>query len=380
MDSENSTLTQQTDDSENEDMQARNLPDDGATEPEVAAAQAAANDGDAEPEHADDPRAAAMEAVVSSRARVEQEELDAYRKDMQAQGLLPADDAPQAKNGDDAEADAQPDAQDAMQRELQAGRVIDNLDGVRVRIKVDGEEREVALADVVRTAQKHEAADARLQEASRLLENARAQAQQAQQQAQSQQMEQPTTDNAQKARNDREQQAKELIEAMFHGDEKQAAQVISELLHNDLPAKDGVNQQPDTEQIAQQVEESLARRNALREFATVYPEVLKDPDLATLADMKLARRISQGEAFSQALMQVGDEIYTKTGLKTSATTQASQASIPTQTERVERKRQTDFVRSRSASSASTQDKPESAADIVQGMMNQRARGRWQPTT
>lgn len=366
MDSENNTLTQQTDDSETE-----GLPDDGATEPEGAAAQAAAN---TEPEHSDDPRAAAMEAVVSSRAREEQEELDAYRKDMQAQGLLPADDAPQA--GGDAEADAQPDAQDAMQRELQAGRVIDNLDGVRVRIKVDGEEREVALADVVRTAQKHEAADARLQEASRLLENARAQAQQAQQQAQSQQMEQPTTDNAQKARNDREQQAKELIEAMFHGDEKQAAQVISELLHNDLPAKDGVN----AEQIAQQVEESLARRNALREFATVYPEVLKDPDLATLADMKLARRISQGEAFSQALMQVGDEIYTKTGLKTSATTQANQASIPTQTERVERKRQTDFVRSRSTSSASTQDKPESAADIVQGMMNQRARGRWQPTT
>lgn len=379
MDSENSTLTQQTDDSDTEDMQALNLPDDGAAEPEGAAAQTAANDGDTEPEHADDPRAAAMEAVVSSRAREEQEELDAYRKDMQAQGLLPADDAPQA--GDDADADAQPDAQDAMQRELQAGRVIDNLDGVRVRIKVDGEEREVALADVVRTAQKHEAADARLQEASRLLENARAQAQQAQQQAQSQQKEQPTTDNAQKARNDREQRAKELIEAMFHGDEKQAAQVISELLHNDLPAKDGVNhQQPDAEQIAQQVEESLARRNALREFATVYPEVLKDPDLATLADMKLARRISQGEAFSQALMQVGDEIYTKTGLKTSATTQANQASIPTQTERVERKRQTDFVRSRSASTASTQDKPESAADIVQGMVNQRARGRWQPTT
>ena len=374
MDSENSTLMPQTDDSENEDMQARNLPDDGATEPEGAAAQTAANDDDTEPEHSDNPRAAAMEAVVSSRAREEQEELDAYRKDMQAQGLLPADDAPQ--DGDDAEADAQPDAQDAMQRELQAGRVIDNLDGVRVRIKVDGEEREVALADVVRTAQKHEAADARLQEASRLLENARAQAQQAQQQAQSQQTEQPTTDNAQKARNDREQQAKELIEAMFHGDEKQAAQIISELLHNDLPAKDGVN----AEQIAQQVEESLARRSALREFATVYPEVLKDPDLATLADMKLARRISQGEAFSQALMQVGDEIYTKTGLKTSATTQANQASIPTQTERVERKRQTDFVRSRSASTASTQDKPESAGNIVQNMMSQRARGRWQPVT
>ena len=170
---------------------------------------------------------------------------------------------------------------------------------------------------------------------------------------------------------------------MFSGDEDNAAHILADLLHNDgLPQQGAaVPQQADPEQIAAQVEESLARRSALRDFATAYPEVLKDQDLAALADMKLARRVSQGEPFAHALMQVGAELYAKTGLSNDATAATADTTVtPTQKERAERKRQADFVHSRSASTANTQEKPESAGDIVQGMMNQRARGRWQPAT
>lgn len=373
--------TQTANENANENLNDDMLPDDGEGLPKEPEPEPEPRDDDDEPESRDDPRAQAMAAVVESRQRIEDEERETHRRDMIAQGLLPPD---EDKGKGSAPQPADPDDE---QRQLQAGRVIDDVENTHVKIKIDGEERTVALADIVRTAQKHEAADARLQEATRLLEAARAQAAAAQPQGTPDTLqtdpEQSTTDSAEKSRKDREQRAKEIIAAMFSGDEDNAAHILADLLHNDgLPQQGAaVPQQADPEQIAAQVEESLARRSALRDFATAYPEVLKDQDLAALADMKLARRVSQGEPFAHALMQVGAELYAKTGLSNDATAATADTTVtPTQKERAERKRQADFVHSRSASTANTQEKPESAGDIVQGMMNQRARGRWQPAT
>jgi len=260
---------------------------------------------------------------------------------------------------------------------------VEDLDQTLVKIKVDGVEREVPLAELVRTAQKHEAADKRLAEATRLLQEAEAKRREAEapQQAQpapaAQAPEQAKPDSSDKVRQDREQKAKEFLEAMFHGDEDRATQILAGLMPESPPPQETATRAPDPEELAAQVEASLERRSALKQFASAYPEVLKDTDLAALADMKLARRLAQGEPFSQALMSIGEELYTKTDLKTpAAAAQETPPATPSQTERVERKKAADVVRGRSASTASTQEAPPSPSDVIKQMQEARMRGRW----
>jgi hypothetical protein len=76
-------------------------------------------------------------------------------------------------------------------------------------------------------------------------------------------------------------------------------------------------------------------------------------------------------------MSIGEELYTKTGLKTpAAATQETPPATPSQTERVERKKAADPVRGRSASTASTQEAPPSPSDVIKQMQEARMRGRW----
>lgn len=324
-------------------------------------------------------RERAMEQVIASRKAAEEAELEQYRQDLKAQGL------PVPDGGSEAPAAEKADDEDALQRQIQEEqaapkpRIVEDLDQTLVKIKVDGVEREVPLAEIVRTAQKHEAADKRLAEATRLLQEAqqRAAAAPAQPEPAAQAPEQAKPDNTEKVRQDREQKAKEFLEAMFHGDEDRATQILAGLMPESPPPQETATKAPDPEELAAQVEASLERRSALKQFAADYPEVLKDSDLAALADMKLARRLAQGEPFSQALMSIGEELYTKTGLKQpAASDEAKPPAPPSQTERVERKKAADVVRGRSASTASTQEAPLSASDVIKQMQEQRARGRW----
>lgn len=344
------------------------------------------NEAPAPAENGEPPKSArelAMEQVIASRKAAEAADLEQYRRDLKAQGLpVPEDGSPAPLEGEADEAD-----DDKLQREIQAEQVapkpklVEDLDQTLVRIKVDGVEREVPLAELVRTAQKHEAADMRLAEATRLLQEAEAKRREADAQAQpapaAQAPEQAKPDSSDKVRQDREQKAKEFLEAMFHGDEDRATQILAGLMPESPPPQETATQAPDPEELAAQVEASLERRSALKQFASAYPEVLKDTDLAALADMKLARRLAQGEPFSQALMSIGEELYTKTGLKTPvAAAQETPPATPSQTERVERKKAADVVRGRSASTASTQEAPPSPSDVIKQMQEARMRGRW----
>ena len=343
------------------------------------------NEASAPAESSEPPKSArelAMEQVIASRKAAEAAELEQYRQDLKAQGLPVPEEVSGTPAGEESEGD-----EDQLQRELQAEqaapkpKLVEDLDQTLVKIKVDGVEREVPLAELVRTAQKHEAADKRLAEATRLLQEAEAKRREADAQAQpapaAQAPEQAKPDNTAQVRQDREQKAKEFLEAMFHGDEDRATQILAGLMPESPPPQETATKAPDPEELAAQVEASLERRSALKQFASAYPEVLKDTDLAALADMKLARRLAQGEPFSQALMSIGEELYTKTGLKTpAAAVQETPPATPSQTERVERKKAADLVRGRSASTASTQEAPPSPSDVIKQMQEARMRGRW----
>ena len=327
-------------------------------------------------------RELAMEQVIASRKAAEAADLEQYRQNLKAQGLhVPEEESPapvgELANGADDD--------DKLQLEIQQEqaapkpKLVEDLDQTMVKIKVDGVEREVPLAELVRTAQKHEAADKRLAEATRLLQEAETRKREAEAQPApaAQAPEQAKPDNTAQVRQDREQKAKEFLEAMFHGDEDRATQILAGLMPESPPPQETATKAPDPEELAAQVEASLERRGALKQFSTAYPEVLKDADLAAPADMKLARRLAQGEPFSQALMSIGEELYTKTGLKrTEAAAQETPPATPSQTERVERKKAADPVRGRSASTASTQEAPPSVSDVIKQMQEQRLRGRW----
>ena len=347
------------------------------------------NEAPAPAENGEPPKSArelAMEQVIASRKAAEAADLEQYRRDLKAQGLPVPEEVSPAPVEDESD-EVGDEESDRLQREIQAEqaapkpKLVEGLDQTLVRIKVDGVEREVPLAELVRTAQKHEAADMRLAEATRLLQEAEAKRREADAQAQpapaAQAPEQAKPDSSDKVRQDREQKAKEFLEAMFHGDEDRATQILAGLMPESPPPQETATKAPDPEELAAQVEASLERRSALKQFASAYPEVLKDTDLAALADMKLARRLAQGEPFSQALMSIGEELYTKTGLKTpAAAAQETPPATPSQTERVERKKAADVVRGRSASTASTQEAPPSPSDVIKQMQEARMRGRW----
>ncbi len=65
------------------------------------------------------------------------------------------------------------DDQLALQTETAPRVLTDGLDRTMVRVKVDGVEQEIPVADVVRSYQKDAAAQARLNEATRVLDEAR---------------------------------------------------------------------------------------------------------------------------------------------------------------------------------------------------------------
>ena len=115
---------------------------------------------------------------------------------------------------------------DQLQRHVQdsAPMVIDNFDNVLVKRKVNGVEKVVPLADVMRTHQKTAAADQRLEEATCLLREAEARSRAA-----------PALDAAPAAQpvvpaDTSADIAKDITSAFFSGDEEKAQELLRKAL------------------------------------------------------------------------------------------------------------------------------------------------------
>lgn len=331
-------------------------------------------------------REIAMEQVVASRRATVRAEM----------GIDPGTDDDEEGEGGDAPApEVQPkreqpspsdddDHTDDLQKSIQARQedeqehVLDDLDATKVKIKVDGVERMVSVAELVRTAQKNEAADKRLAEATRLLQEAQQRAATPPKETQAPEQQKP--DAVKKPVQDPKQKTKEFLDALFQGDEDKAQEILADLVerpsHTET-APELVAVDPD--EIATRVEASLERRSALKQFAAAYPEILKDADLAALADMKLARRLEAGDGFSDAIMGIGEELYQKAGLKKpAAAAPATPTATPPSNDRMERKVAANPVRGRNVSAAPSMEEPTTPTSVISEMQAQRARGQWDP--
>lgn len=258
-----------------------------------------------------------------------------------------------------------------------------------VKVKIDGEEAEVPVEDLVRQYQKNSTADKRLAEATRLLREAqeaeaarllREQQMRQQQEAQLQQQQQDPTPNP--ADVDSVAARKEFLKALFEGDEDNALTKLDEMLagRQQAPAPAPIL---DVDQIAQSVtqhvQQKLAVESVLTQNRRDYPEMYADPDMESLALAKIQRKqAEEGTDFFSALDTVSKELATKFGWSTAqqdpgrreepAPTTSSRA------QKLEAKRSIDNVTSINTKTAPTEPQAEDASSIIAAMKAARAGG------
>lgn len=217
-----------------------------------------------------------------------------------------------------AEAAPEPE-EDQVQSQL---NIIDDPRDTVVRVKVDGQEMDVPLDEVLRNYQKGSAADRRLEEATRVLKEAKAQAQAI---APEPQQEHAVTQP--KAGPDELKAAvKTALAKVFEGDEDAAAEALTNVLAQKLQPAPQMQQSPiDINAIADQLQQRMQVQNAIEKVRTDYPDILSDPDLDQLTFLKVQAKEAEGVPRAQALLEAADEVYRKMGKTGRQTSQSDTA-------------------------------------------------------
>jgi hypothetical protein len=240
-----------------------------------------------------------------------------------------------------------------------------NIDmNARVRVKIDGIEEERTLEQLVREAQKSGAADRRLAEATALLRQAQAQ-------ATSPRSETPTTMPPSSGSSPPPQEAvrakaKDVLGAVFSGDEDAAATKLAELIAQAPTPAPAL----DVEQVAAAVMRKSTEDAALRAFFGEYRAIAADASLQAMADEELAlvQRRYPDLPFDQQLQRAGQRVYIDRGLplpqaQRTASSEAAAATTNRQRQLAGRKAQLDTPVARTGSSATVASAmPESSED------------------
>jgi hypothetical protein len=266
--------------------------------------------------------------------------------------------------------DLDEDSDDAGEDDTSAAEVPDDPPAPKkVKLKVDGEEREVdeqAVIDAgIRALQKESAADKRLEEATRLLREAQVQV--ARQTAvEPPKVEKPADDDVEK----------EVIDALMTGDEDKARLALRKFREAARPVvqDEGRAAIPDPSRIAAEVKAQLSFESASEKFKGDFPEIVADPYLAGIADQYLDAALKSGthKTWDSALTAAGkatQDWLAKFRGETPPTT-------PPTTQRTglaEKKRGIDVIPSASSSaSVAAEDEPESVGSVIAAM--KKARG------
>lgn len=244
----------------------------------------------------------------------------------------------------------------AAQLESPAPTVLaDGYDKYRIKTKVDGVESEVSLDEVVRQYQKGGAADKRLADATRLLEEAKKTVAAPTARPEPE----PSDPNAPGAED-------EFIKAMFSGDEEGARKAFREAVTQGRPEKPTPTVAEIVAAATPALKQQLVVESALEQFQKDYADVIQDPYLARKADDLLTAAISEGHAFGDALKQAGDGTRDWVRQITGA---APAGANPTtaRNERLERKAGIDSIPATSAKAVVAQEREANHSDIIAEM-------------
>lgn len=260
----------------------------------------------------------------------------------------------------------------------------EELGNYRVKVKVNGEEREETFDNVLRSAQKNEAADRHLadatREAKRILDEAVAKAAAI---AQTQQAAPKTEPPTPATTVDVKALLKEGVGKLFAGDEDAAVEALASAFSSIRPQVADNTPKVDMQQIARQVKQELTVEGALRQFSEKFADIMDDPERARIADEQLLiatghrdlRTLSTPEV-DAALERAGKATRDWFGLPTP---KSATVSATTREEKVTRKEKIDELPATSTRAASTVAAPRTTADVIAQMQKARGQGLRDPT-
>lgn len=276
------------------------------------------------------------------------------------------------QNRDELNGDAEPkQAQNNVidvESQLDAVNVIDDPTKYNVKVKMEGQEQELNLKDVLAGYQKNEVASRRMTEATRMKQEAERLLAEAQAKAEEAKKVTPA-----KAPDDVKTTAKEFMTSFLEGDEDAAVEALAKLTAGREQATQAVNVDTSTiaSEVKEEVKQQLEAESALAEFSSSYADVLADPYLAELTNKNLAHEMGKGthDDYASALKAAGDA--TRDWMKKLGVANANKSSTTPQNERVARKQAAEQLPNLSASAGQNRDADETVEDIIQEMKRTR---------
>ena len=265
---------------------------------------------------------------------------------------------------EDAGGEKKDDLNQQIEQQVQTA-LIDDPATYKVKVKLEGQEAELPLAEVLAGYQKNEVASRRMTEATRMKQEAEALLNQAKSAKtdtgdQVAEKEQP---------GDQKEVAKKAMEALLDGDVDSAAEALAQLTAG---RGESSTQAVETARIAESVKQQLDKDSALQQFEQDYADVLADPHLAQLTNSNLEAAIQSGEysTYADVLKAAGDR--TRDWLKSigAAVNQADTTTTPKQ-DRVALKQGLEQIPRVTASAGSVEEAQESVADVIAQMKAER---------
>lgn len=254
----------------------------------------------------------------------------------------------------------QPDnTQTQIDAQIEQANVIDDPSKYMVKVKVDGQELEMSLNDVVSGFQRKEASDKRFQEAARLRKEAEMLLQNKPQQTES------VTHN--EVADDVKSSAKAVISSLLDGDEENAAETLAKM----IAGRGNATQNLSTYDVVSKVTQQLEVDSALQEFENEYADLLADPHLTSITNEYLAVERESGEhkTYSDMLKTAGNA--TREWLAQRGVTSANPTTTIQNNSRVAIKQRLEQIPTVSASAGNAQEVEESAADVIAQMKKER---------
>lgn len=233
---------------------------------------------------------------------------------------------------------------DQVQAQLD-DELIDDPKDKRVRVKVDGVERDIPLTEVLSSWQKGAAADRRLEEATRLLREA----QQAtvEKPVASVEQQEPGKDQAPETESAKPAELEALVDAtldaIYGGDQSVAREALVKLVSQTRggPVPTPVLPEIDYGEVASRVQQLREVDTALEKIRTDYPDILTSPDIELLTAIKVNAAVSAGAPRHEAMLAAAREVYAILGKDSGRRQQDSQRE--SRDEKLLRKSGRDFV-------------------------------------
>lgn len=258
--------------------------------------------------------------------------------------------------------DLTPDSQ--LQSQLSDNLLADGLDKVRVRVKIDGVESEVTVAEMQRQYQKNGAAERRLEEATRLLNEARAQTPPVG-------FNKPTevrNDEPGQQVADADQERKEFLAALYEGNEEKALEQLKKIGVG-RPSEPTLDTAQLTARLASEIKQQMSYDSALEKFKENYADIVADPYLADLADRHLDAEVKAGKPFTEALEAAGKR--TRDWLSSKGAATASPQPTIGRNEKLERKASIDKITALNTKATTVEEPVMSASDVINEMRKSR---------